>query len=123
MERLARTVMRHRLVVSLVWLTLFVSGAVAAGQLGDRLTFDFSLPGQPGDTAETQLVETYGITTFDTFVAVVTVPEGEAVPGSKDAVAGVLDVAVKAAPGCRSPTMRARVTRGSSATTSAPPSP
>ena len=99
MERLARLVMRHRLIVSLVWLTLFVSGAVAAGQLGDRLTFDFSLPGQPGDTAEKQLVETYGVSSFDTFVAVVTVPEGETVTGSKDAVAGVLDAAVKAAPG------------------------
>ena len=59
MERLARTVMRHRLVVSLVWLALFLSGTVAAGQLGDRLTFDFSLPGQPGDTAERR-VETSG---------------------------------------------------------------
>ena len=99
MERLARLVMRHRLIVSLVWLTLFVSGAVAAGQLGDRLTFDFSLPGQPGDTAEKQLVETYGISSFDTYVAVVTVPAGETVTGSKDAVAGVIDAAVKAAPG------------------------
>ena len=43
------------------------------------LTFDFSLPGQPGDTAEKELVETYGVTSFDTFVAVVTVPEGETV--------------------------------------------
>ena len=98
MERLARTVMRHRLVVSLFWLTMFVCGILAAGQLGDRLTFDFSLPGQPGDTAEKQLMETYGISSFDTFVAVVTVPTGETVPGSSDAVAGVFDAAVKAAP-------------------------
>ncbi len=91
--------MRHRLVVSLFWLAMFASGIVAAGQLGDRLTFDFSLPGQPGDTAETQLMETYGISSFDTFVAVVTVPAGQTVPGSSDAVAGVLDAAVKAAPG------------------------
>ncbi|MEO5852212.1 MAG: MMPL family transporter [Nocardioides sp.] len=91
--------MRHRLVVSLFWLTMFLTGILAAGQLGDRLTFDFSLPGQPGDTAEKQLMETYGISSFDTFVAVVTVPTGETVPGSSDAVAGVFDAAVKAAPG------------------------
>ena len=99
MERLARTVMRHRLVISVFWLAMLASGVVAAGQLGDRLTFDFSLPGQPGDTAEKQLIETYGVSSFDTFVAVVTVPEGETVPGSRDAVAGVFDAAVKAAPG------------------------
>ena len=99
MERLARTVMRHRLVVSLFWLAMFVGGILAAGQLGDRLTFDFSLPGQPGDTAEKQLMETYGISSFDTFVAVVTVPAGETVPGSAEEVAGVFDAAVEATPG------------------------
>ncbi len=99
MERLARTVMRHRLVVSLVWLALFLSGIVAAGQLGDRLTFDFSLPGQPGDTAEKELVETYGVTSFDTFVAVVTVPEGETVADQQDAVDRVFGAATDATPG------------------------
>ena len=49
MERLARLVMRHRLIVSLFWLVTFVLGGIAAGQLSDRLTLDFSLPGQPGD--------------------------------------------------------------------------
>ncbi len=99
MERLARIVIRHRLVVSLFWLVMFGSGMLAAGQLGDRLTFDFSLPGQPGDTAEQQLMETYGISSFDTFVAVVTVPEGETVADSSDAVAKVFDAAEQAAPG------------------------
>ncbi|CAN5659063.1 hypothetical protein BH10ACT10_BH10ACT10_01530 [soil metagenome] len=99
MERLARLVMRHRLVVSLFWLVMFFSGIVAAGQLGDRLTFDFSLPGQPGDTAEKQLVKTYGVSTFDTYVAVVTVPDGQTVPGSSKAVAAVLDATQKSSPG------------------------
>ncbi len=99
MELLARLVMRHRLIVSLFWLATFIGGGVAAGQLGDRLTFDFSLPGQPGDTAEKRLVETYGITSFDTFVATVTVPDGETVAESADAVGSVFDTAVGAAPG------------------------
>src|SRR4051794_16121231 len=55
-ERLARLVMRHRLIVSLFWLVTFVLGGVAAGQLSDRLTLDFSLPGQPGDDAENVLI-------------------------------------------------------------------
>ena len=57
MERLARLVMHHRRIVSLFWLVTFVLGGVAAGQLSDRLTLDFSLPGQPGDSAEDQLDE------------------------------------------------------------------
>ncbi len=101
MERLARIVMRHRLIVSLFWLVMFSSGVVAAGQLSDRLTFDFSLPGQPGDTAEKQLIKTYGVSSFDTYVAVVTVPAGQTVPQSKDAVAGVFDAALKATPGAQ----------------------
>ena len=91
MERLARLVMRHRLIVSLFWLATFVLGGVAAGQLSDRLTLDFSLPGQPGQSAEDQLVKSYGASTFDTYVAVVTVPDGQTVTGSADAVNGVLE--------------------------------
>ncbi|MCW2868044.1 MAG: conserved rane protein of unknown function [Marmoricola sp.] len=99
MERLARIVIRHRLVVSLFWLVAFGCGAVASGQLGDRLTFDFSLPGQPGDTAEKQLVRDYGVSSFDTFVAVVKVPAGKTVQGSSREIGQVLDAAVKQTPG------------------------
>ena len=98
MERLTRTVIRHRLVVSLFWLVMFASGILAAGQLSDRLTFDFSLPGQPGDTAEKQLMQHYRISSFDTFVAVVTVPAGQTVPENRDAVAKVFAAAAEAAP-------------------------
>jgi len=80
-ERLARLVMRHRLIVSLFWLVTFVLGGIAAGQLSDRLTLDFSLPGQPGDNAENQLIESYGASSFDTYVVVVTVPDGQTVDG------------------------------------------
>ena len=76
MERLARFVMHHRIVVSLFWLVLFVAGGMAAGGLQDRLSLDFSLPGQPGDDAENVLIENYGASSFDTYVTVVTVPEG-----------------------------------------------
>ena len=48
MESLARLVLRHRLVVVLGWLVLMVAGGIVAGPVTDRLTFDFSLPGQPG---------------------------------------------------------------------------
>jgi len=100
-ERLARLVMRHRRLVSLFWLVLFVAGGVSAGKLGDRLTLDFSLPGQPGDTAEQQLIETYGVSTFDTYVAVVTVPDGETVQSHRGEIAKVLGAASHAVPNLR----------------------
>ncbi len=87
MERHARLVMCHRRIVSAVWAVLFLGGMFSAGQLGDRLSLDFSLPGQPGDAAEQRLIQTYGVSTFDTYVAVVTVPEGETVEENQEAVA------------------------------------
>ncbi len=73
MQRLAEFVLRHRLMVCLVWLLLFLAGGAAAGQLSGRLTFDFSLPGQPGQQAEEQLMSAYGVSSHDTFVPVLTV--------------------------------------------------
>ncbi|MEP7089198.1 MAG: MMPL family transporter, partial [Nocardioidaceae bacterium] len=93
--------MRHRRVVSAFWLVLFLVGGWSAGQLGGRLTLDFSLPGQPGDTAEKQLIKDYGVSSFDTYVAVVTVPRGTTVPDERAAVAGVLSTVAKAAPHTR----------------------
>ena len=98
MERLARLVMRHRRIVSAVWALLFLGGMFSASQLSDRWTFDFSLPGQPGDDAEQQLIDTYGVSTFDTYVAVVTVPEGQTVQENKAAVAKIFTTAVAAVP-------------------------
>jgi RND superfamily putative drug exporter len=97
-ERLARLVMHHRRIVSAVWALLFLGGLFSSSQLSDRWTFDFSLPGQPGDNAEQQLVDTYGVSTFDTYVAVVTVPEDQTVQENKAAVAKVVASAVAAVP-------------------------
>jgi RND superfamily putative drug exporter len=90
--------MAHRRIVSGVWLALFLGGLFSASQLSDRWTLDFSLPGQPGDQAEQQLIDTYGASTYDTYVAVVTVPEGESVDSERRAVEKVLATAVAAVP-------------------------
>src|SRR3954451_23414976 len=95
-ESLARLVIRHRLVVVLGWLVLMVAGGVVAGPVTDRLTLDFSLPGQPGYVAEQELIEKFGVSTADTLVPVVTVPEGQTVAERADDIAGVFD-AVRAA--------------------------
>jgi RND superfamily putative drug exporter len=98
MERLARLVMHHRRIVSAVWFVLFVGGMISVSPLSDRWSLDFSLPGQPGDNAEQQLIDTYGVSTFDSYIAVVTVPQGETVEGNADAVAGVITTAVATVP-------------------------
>ncbi len=101
MERFAQLVMHHRRIVSAVWLALFVGGILSVSPLSDRWALDFSLPGQPGDRAEQQLIDTYGVSTYDTYIAVVTVPQGETVVANRRAVAGVFATAVAAVPDVR----------------------
>jgi putative drug exporter of the RND superfamily len=98
MERLARLVMRHRRIVSAVWLALFLGGLFSASHLTDRWAYDFSLPGQPGDRAEHQLLDTYGVSSMNTYVAVVTVPAGQTVDANAGAVGQVFASAVAAVP-------------------------
>ncbi|MDX6228905.1 MAG: putative drug exporter of the superfamily [Frankiales bacterium] len=98
MERLARVVMHHRRIVSAIWLALFVGGLFSSTQLTNRWTFDFSLPGQPGDKAEHQLLDTYGVSSMNTYVAVVTVPTGTTVDANRSAVSKVFASAVRAVP-------------------------
>jgi RND superfamily putative drug exporter len=100
-ESLARLVIRHRLVVVIGWLVLMVAGGAVAGTVTDRLTFDFSLPGQPGYEAEQQLIATFGASTADTLVPVLTVPEGETVQGRAADIAGVFDAVRVAVPQAR----------------------
>jgi RND superfamily putative drug exporter len=93
--------MHHRIVVSVFWIVMLFVGVFSASQLTDRLTLDFSLPGQPGDKAENQLVKEFGVSSFDTYVAVVTLPAGENVEGSKDKVAATFKAAHDAVPHTR----------------------
>ncbi len=101
MERLALFVMRHRRLVSLGWLVLFIAGGVAASGLSSRLTVDFSLPGQPGYQAEQQLNKTFGVSSDDTFVATLTVPDGQTVAADKKAAAAVFSSVRKEVPQVR----------------------
>src|SRR3954468_19295262 len=100
-ERLARLVMHHRRIVSALWVALFIGGLLSASALNNRWTLDFSLPGQPGDRAEQQLIDKYGVSTYDTYVAVVTVPPGKTIDANRDAVAGVFAAAAAAVPDVR----------------------
>nr|WP_246214462.1 MMPL family transporter [Modestobacter muralis] len=82
-------------------MVLMVAGGSTAGTVTDRLTFDFSLPGQPGYEAEVDLIETFGASTADTLVPVLTVPEGSTVADRSADVAGVFDAVRAAVPQAR----------------------
>ena len=88
MERFARLVLRHRRIVVAVWLVLFLAGGVAAGRLSDRLSFDFSLPGQPGDTAERSLVGTSAPAAATPWCRCSTDARGQKVADHRDDIAG-----------------------------------
>jgi RND superfamily putative drug exporter len=89
MERLARLVLKHRLWVGVTWLVLLVAGGAAAGPAASRLSVDFSLPGQPGYQTDQKLIATFGASTADTLIPVLTVPAGTTVAQHTAEIAGV----------------------------------
>src|SRR4029450_10178609 len=78
--------MHHRLIVTVTWIVLFFAGMFAAGNLSDRLSLDFSLPGQPGDDTEQLLMDNYGVSTGDMYIATITLPAGQTVIGDQDQI-------------------------------------
>jgi len=86
----------------LFWLVMFVVGGISAGQVSNRLTIDFSLPGQPGYETEKELLATFhnGGSNPPT-IAVVTVPEGTTVQEQLGKITPVFDEVHAALPGTR----------------------
>jgi putative drug exporter of the RND superfamily len=100
--RLARWVLGHRRVVIVFWLVMFVAGGVGASQVSSRLSFDFSLPGQPGYETAAKVDRLYGNGgNGPTSVAVVTVAAGQTVAGDAGQLARAFAAARTAVPGAR----------------------
>ena len=77
MERSARFVLRHRWWVIAFWLVAMGAGVFAAGQVPNRLSFDFSVPGQDGQRAEAVLADAYGVAALAAYIPVFTASDGE----------------------------------------------
>ena len=88
MRRWGEWVLRHRKIVMLVWLVVAVAGISVTSTVNNRLTVDFSLPGQPGDEAANKIIAAYhnGGNTSP-LIATVTLPAGQTISGNEDAVA------------------------------------
>ena len=102
MARLAGFVLHHRKRVMAAWGVLFLAGMVAAGAVSNRLSFDFSLPGQPGYETAKQTIATFGNGGDQApAIEVVTVPAGQTVQGDAAAIAAAFDRARAAVPRVR----------------------
>jgi len=97
---LARLVLRHRRAVLVGWLAVFLVGAVAASHVSKRLSFDFSLPGQPGYETSLKIEHLYG-TGVQPSVAAVTVPPGSSVRADEPAIAAAFADVRTSVPGLR----------------------
>src|SRR4051794_2006481 len=102
MRRWAEFVLRHRRLVMLFWLAVIIVGAGVSKTVNDRLTIDFSLPGQPGTVAANKIKALVG-NGGDTnpYVVTVTMPAGKTISGNEPGVAGVFDGVAKKIPNLR----------------------
>jgi putative drug exporter of the RND superfamily len=89
MRRWAEFVLRHRKAVVAFWGIVLVAGIILSGKTSDRLTVDFSLPGQPGTEAANKIKHAFG-NGGDTnpYIVTVTLPQGQTVTGHENDVAG-----------------------------------
>ena len=77
MERLSSFVLAHRRWIFAFWVVMFVAGIGAAGAVPNRLSYDFSLPGQQGYETEQKIIASYeGANAQAAYIPVVTVPRG-----------------------------------------------
>jgi RND superfamily putative drug exporter len=88
MRRWGEVVLRHRLVIVIGWMIIAVAGGGVAGTVSDRMTVNFSLPGQPGDTAANEIIAAFhnGGNTSP-LIATVTLPAGQTITGHEAQVA------------------------------------
>jgi putative drug exporter of the RND superfamily len=99
---LARWVLAHRRIVIVGWVVVFLAGGVGAGHVSKRLSFDFSLPGQPGYETAKKITRLYGNGGNNpSSVLVVTVPRGQSVHADQTAINQAFSRARTAVPRAR----------------------
>jgi RND superfamily putative drug exporter len=88
MRRWGELVLRHRWVIVIGWLVVAVAGGAVVSTVSDRMTVNFSLPGQPGDTAANEIIAAFhnGGNTSP-LIATVTLPAGQTITGHEAEVA------------------------------------
>jgi RND superfamily putative drug exporter len=102
MRRWAEFVLAHRRWVVLFWLLVVVGGGVASGEASNRLTADYSLPGEPGTKAAQQITQAFGNGGYTApYLVSVTYPAGQGVAGHEAEVAATFDAVATRVPSVR----------------------
>jgi RND superfamily putative drug exporter len=100
--RLARWVLAHRRLVIVLWVVAFLAGSFGASHVSKRLSFDFSLPGQPGYETGQKIAKAYGNGgSSPSAVLVVTAPGGQTILGERAQIAAAFASARAASPRAR----------------------
>ncbi|HEY4427148.1 MAG TPA: MMPL family transporter [Solirubrobacteraceae bacterium] len=100
--RLGRWVLAHRRLVITLWAVAFIAGGYGASHVSKRLSFDFSLPGQPGYETAKKVSHLYGNGgDSPSSVVVVTVPAGQTVKADQRQIAAAFAHARSASPRSR----------------------
>ncbi|HEU5271428.1 MAG TPA: MMPL family transporter [Jatrophihabitans sp.] len=92
MRRWAEFVLTHRKLVVLFWIVVFVVGGSVSGAVSKKVTFDFSLPGQPGSNAAKKINQLFASGGYNApYVLTVTLPAGQSVAEHADQVAATFN--------------------------------
>jgi RND superfamily putative drug exporter len=99
---MARFLLAHRRAVIGFWILVFLAGGFSAGRVQQRLSFDFSLPGQPGYETAAQVLHTFG-NGGDSVpaVIVVTTPAGTTVASQRPQLAAAFAAVSRSEPQLR----------------------
>jgi RND superfamily putative drug exporter len=99
LRHLARLVLRHRRIVILTWVVVFIAGIAGVSTSVSRLSTSFSLPGQPGYETANRVLRTYG-TAADVapYLLTIRAPAGQHIdPTQADATFAAVQQAVPVA--------------------------
>ncbi len=109
MQALTRFVLRHKLLVTMLWLAIAAAGVMTISGTTHRMTNNFAMPGQ-AFKVDNQIAREYGNGgSQPPYVAVLTAPAGQQADGRRQRQG----IRRAATPPCRtqgSPTMRRPVT-------------
>ncbi|TDD89114.1 MMPL family transporter [Actinomadura darangshiensis] len=90
MRRWAELMLAHRRLVMVFWLVVAIAGGAVSGQVTERMTTDYSLPGEPGSETAEQITRTFGNGGYTApYLVTLSLPEGRTVAGDQAGVAAV----------------------------------
>jgi putative drug exporter of the RND superfamily len=98
---MAPFILRHKLLVVVAWIVLSGASIATIGQLGPRLDYTYTTPGEPGYEANLEITERFGLDAeFEATLPVLQLPEGLTMdsPTARAAAAATFDAAYQAGP-------------------------